>query len=267
MAILARNPAHQRRNSRILSEPCLFRRRHARRRGGGKTIFRQVRAQCDHRRGRPACRAAQGALEIRPDKATRAWPNSAPPLSIANMVDAERLLTSAQAMAAISDPAQVRNPSGITGYEYAADWVVEILPRSSGRRASFRRDRRNHHRSHVLQRETQRVVSQTLKAHWKARKCGSGRGIGSRCTHGGVKAIVGGQVLPREPVQPGHQVAAPAGIRVQAVRLSRCAGIRPDTGARSHQGRAASTSTAGDRRTTRTSIAVRSPCARGSRIR
>ncbi|MEM8743718.1 MAG: PBP1A family penicillin-binding protein [Pseudomonadota bacterium] len=109
---------------------------------------------------------------------------------IANMVDAEKL-TSAQAMAAISDPAQVRNPSGITGYEYAADWVVEILPRLLGAE----------HRSDVivettidpvLQREAQRVVSQTLKAHSKRVNANQAAAL-VLDTHGGVRAIVGGR--------------------------------------------------------------------------
>ncbi|MGI9382199.1 MAG: transglycosylase domain-containing protein, partial [Methyloligellaceae bacterium] len=46
---------------------------------------------------------------------------------IENMVKA-RLLSPAQAVTALASPARVRNPSGITGYEYAVDWVVELLP-------------------------------------------------------------------------------------------------------------------------------------------
>ncbi len=109
---------------------------------------------------------------------------------IASMVDAD-LLTSAQAMAAISEPARVRNPSGITGYEYAADWVVDILPRLLGAK----------HRSDVivettidpvLQRETQRIVSQTLKAHGKRVNAEQAAAL-VLDARGGVKAIVGGR--------------------------------------------------------------------------
>ncbi|MCG8558240.1 MAG: PBP1A family penicillin-binding protein [Hyphomicrobiales bacterium] len=46
---------------------------------------------------------------------------------IESMVRA-RMLSPAQAVAALAAPARVRNPSGITGYEYAVDWVVELLP-------------------------------------------------------------------------------------------------------------------------------------------
>ncbi|MDA7948052.1 MAG: PBP1A family penicillin-binding protein [Hyphomicrobiaceae bacterium] len=109
---------------------------------------------------------------------------------IANMVDAE-LLTSKQAMAAISEPAEVRNPSGITGYEYAADWVVEILPRLLGAE----------HRSDVivettidpvLQREAQRIVSQTLDSHSDRVNANQAAAL-VLDTGGGVKAIVGGR--------------------------------------------------------------------------
>jgi penicillin-binding protein 1A len=46
---------------------------------------------------------------------------------LTNMVDAG-LLRSARAMAAIAEPAVVRNPEGISGYEYAADWVMDLMP-------------------------------------------------------------------------------------------------------------------------------------------
>ena len=50
---------------------------------------------------------------------------------LTNMVDAG-LLPSAKAMAALAEPARVRNPSGLTGFEYAVDWVAELLPDTVG---------------------------------------------------------------------------------------------------------------------------------------
>ena len=108
---------------------------------------------------------------------------------LANMVDAG-LLAPAKAMAAMSQPARVRNPSGITGYEYAADWVMEILPGLLGE-----------WRSDVivettidprLQRDTQKLVGKTMAARGVPRKAGQAAAL-VLDTHGAVKALVGGR--------------------------------------------------------------------------
>ncbi|GAB4226936.1 MAG: penicillin-binding protein 1A [Methyloligellaceae bacterium] len=43
------------------------------------------------------------------------------------MVDSGMLKPN-EAMTALAQPARVRNPSGLTGYEYAVDWVADLLP-------------------------------------------------------------------------------------------------------------------------------------------
>ena len=50
---------------------------------------------------------------------------------IAAMVDSG-MLKPKLAMAALAEPARVRNPSGLKGYEYALDWVAELLPGTVG---------------------------------------------------------------------------------------------------------------------------------------
>ena len=109
---------------------------------------------------------------------------------IANMVDAN-MLTSSQAMAAIAAPARVRNPSGITGYEYAADWVVDILPRLlvGERRSDVVVETTI---DPVLQREAQKVVSRTLKAQSKRSRAEQAAAL-VLDTRGGVRAVVGGR--------------------------------------------------------------------------
>lgn len=109
---------------------------------------------------------------------------------IAKMVEA-KLLTSGQAMAAISAPARVRNPSGITGYEYAADWVVDILPRLlvGARRSDVVVETTI---DPVLQREAQRIVSRTLDARSKKVRAEQAAAV-VLDTRGAVKAIVGGR--------------------------------------------------------------------------
>ena len=63
---LARVPPDQGRDPQALSRPRLYGRRHARRRGGGRVLFRQVGQGPDARRIRHARRPVQGADEIRP---------------------------------------------------------------------------------------------------------------------------------------------------------------------------------------------------------
>ncbi len=81
---------------------------------------------------------------------------------IAAMVDAG-VLKPKLAMVALAEPARARNPSGLKGYEYAVDWVAELLPGIVG-----------DHRSDLivettidarLQRKAQQIVGMTIASH------------------------------------------------------------------------------------------------------
>lgn len=108
---------------------------------------------------------------------------------LANMVDAG-MLTSKRAMAAISDPADVRNPSGITGFEYAADWVMELLP---GLLPDWESDIIVETTIEPsLQRRAQDIVSRKLDEQGGKRKAGQASAIVLDTT-GAVRAMVGGK--------------------------------------------------------------------------
>ncbi len=108
---------------------------------------------------------------------------------LTNMVDA-KLLSPAKAMVAISQPASVRNPSGITGYEYAADWVMEILPGLLGEWSSDVIVETTIDR--VLQRKAQMLVGKVMADKGPARKAGQASAL-VLDTHGAVKAMIGGK--------------------------------------------------------------------------
>lgn len=107
---------------------------------------------------------------------------------LTNMVDAG-YLTSKRAMAAISQPAQLRNPSGVTGYEYAADWVMELLP---GLLPDWRSDIIVETTiDPVLQKRSQAIVTAVMKRDGARRKAGQASAI-VLDTAGAVRAMVGG---------------------------------------------------------------------------
>jgi penicillin-binding protein 1A len=108
---------------------------------------------------------------------------------LTNMVDA-KLLTPQKAMAAISQPASVRNPSGITGYEYAADWVMEILPGLLGEWSSDVIVETTI--DPVLQRKAQGIVGKVMAKRGAARKAGQAAAL-VLDTKGAVKALIGGK--------------------------------------------------------------------------
>ena len=108
---------------------------------------------------------------------------------LANMVSA-KFLSPARAMVAISQPAKLHNPQGLTGYEYAADWVAEILPGLLGEWKSdviveMTIDP-------VLQRRAQELVTEAMTAHGPERKAGQAAAL-VLDTNGAVKALVGGK--------------------------------------------------------------------------
>jgi len=108
---------------------------------------------------------------------------------LTNMVSA-KMLTSAKAMSAISQPAMVRNPSGITGYEYAADWVMEILPGLLGEWKSDVIVETT--LDPFLQRQAQALVEKAMNREGAARKAGQAAAL-VLDTRGAVKALVGGK--------------------------------------------------------------------------
>ena len=78
------------------------------------------------------------------------------------MVDAG-LLRADKAMAALANPARARDPSGLTGYEYAVDWVAELLPGTIG---NFNSDLIVETTiDAALQRDVQRVIGMTMASH------------------------------------------------------------------------------------------------------
>lgn len=107
---------------------------------------------------------------------------------LTNMVEANHL-TSDQAMTAMSAPAKVQNPSGITGYEYAADWVMELLP---GLLPDWRSDIVVETTIDAgLQRRAQEVVTAEIERQGAARRVGQAAAL-VLDTRGAVRALVGG---------------------------------------------------------------------------
>jgi len=108
---------------------------------------------------------------------------------LANMVDA-KLLSPAKAMAAISQPASVRNSSGITGHEYAADWVMEILPGLLGKWSSDVIVETTIDPG--LQRKAQALVGKAMAERGPARKAEQAAAL-ILDTNGEVRALIGGK--------------------------------------------------------------------------
>ncbi len=108
---------------------------------------------------------------------------------LANMVSA-KLLSPERAMAALSEPAKVRSPDGLTGYEYAADWVVEILP---GLLGEWKSDVIVEVTINpALQRRTQELVNTVMTRQGAARGAGQASAL-VLDTKGAIKALVGGK--------------------------------------------------------------------------
>ncbi|MDH3581580.1 MAG: transglycosylase domain-containing protein, partial [Hyphomicrobiales bacterium] len=107
---------------------------------------------------------------------------------IANMVSAG-LLAPAKAMAALAEPARVRNPSGLTGYEYAVDWVAERLPDMiADRRSDLIVETTIDAR---LQRKAQQVVALAMASNGGFVNAGQAAAV-VLDRRGGVRAMVGG---------------------------------------------------------------------------
>jgi len=108
---------------------------------------------------------------------------------LTSMVNAG-MLSPAQAMSALAEPARVRNPSGLNGYEYAADWIAELLP-------DLVADRRSDlivetTIDSTLQRSAQKALGLTIAAQGGFVDAEQAAAV-VLDTRGAVKAIVGGK--------------------------------------------------------------------------
>ena len=112
---------------------------------------------------------------------------------LGNMVEAG-LLEPSLALAALGDPARVHDPSGVTGYEFAVDWVVELLPGFVGEQSGdlvieTTIDAR-------LQPEAQRTVERIMARHGVLGETGEAAMV-VLSPDGGVKAMIGGRSYRR----------------------------------------------------------------------
>ena len=136
-------------------------------------------------------------------------------------------ITEAMAKMALANPAQVRRDKSAGSINYAADYVMDALDDTVGAIdedivVTTTIDPK-------MQAEAERALTDELNA--KGGKFGVGEGaLVAIDPNGAVKAMIGGQELRREPVQPRGRREAPAGLLVQAVRLSGGAGEGPDAG-------------------------------------
>ena len=139
-----------------------------------------------------------------------------------NMVEAG-YLTPADARSASQQPLKLRAMGDETGYPYAVDWVAELLPDCVGEAdGDLIVDT-------TIDAGLQRTAQQTLRQELDGEGADPCR---KRRRRGGARSFRRGQgagrrpLLCHEPLRPGGQGAAPAGLGVQAVRLSRGAGER-----------------------------------------
>ncbi|MGD9867050.1 MAG: transglycosylase domain-containing protein [Hyphomicrobiales bacterium] len=108
---------------------------------------------------------------------------------LTRMVDAGKI-GGPEAVAALAEPARVRNEDGVTGYEYAVDWVMEQLPGFIGERETdvvveTTLDPR-------LQRDAQEALHDTLEEQGQRYRAGQGAVV-LLDTSGGIRAMAGGR--------------------------------------------------------------------------
>ena len=108
---------------------------------------------------------------------------------VANMVDSG-LLDPASAVGALGTPADVQAAQGVTGHEFAVDWVMELLPRLVGDQdANLVVETTIDPR---LQRMAQRQVQSVMDGHGAAAKKSEAAAL-ILDPRGRIKAIVGGR--------------------------------------------------------------------------
>ena len=145
-----------------------------------------------------------------------------------NMVEAG-FLTKQEAAKAAKAPLRLRAKGDDTGYPFAVDWVAELLPEYVGKHSGDLIVDTTIDAS--LQRVTQEKLRELLDTEGKERAASEGAVV-VLDPMGGVKALVGGRSYKVEPLRSRAQVAAAAGLGVQAVRLSLGAGERLHAGFR-----------------------------------
>ena len=135
---------------------------------------------------------------------------------LAAMMDM-KFITDDMAKVALIQPAHAIKPPGAGSVGYVADWVMDVLDDLIGRveqdivvETSV---------DPALQTAAETALVDELAKN--GAKAGVGQGaVVALSPDGAVRALVGGQELRREPVQPRGGGEAPARLGVQAVRLS-----------------------------------------------
>jgi penicillin-binding protein 1A len=150
---------------------------------------------------------------------------------LAAMADA-KFITDAQAKASIGQPSIAVKPAGAGTVNYVADWIGEVLDDLVGqidqdivvadhdrseaaKRRRSRRDRRAGRQERQVQ--CQPGCAGGDDARWRSPR------------HGRRPELF------REPIQPGGDREAPAGLGVQAIRLSHRGRVRADAGHHPHR--------------------------------
>ncbi len=150
---------------------------------------------------------------------------------IADMAE-QKMISDADAKAALAHPARAVQPAGAGSVNYVADWVMDAVDESIGQ---FDQDIVVETTiDPALQGAAEQALVDTLnaerrQAQYLARRAG-GDDAGRRGARAGRR-----QELRREPIQPRHRRQAPARLGFQAVRLSHRARTRADAGHRARR--------------------------------
>ena len=258
---LARAQLLQGRDPRTLPQPGLFRRRRLWRRGRRPALLRQVRPQRVAVGGGRARRASSSRRRASRPTAIPERAQARAELVIAAMNDLG-FITPGMTKTALGAPAEPVRPKGAGSANYAADYVMDVLDDFVGTVESDIVVSTTI--EPAMQAAAERVLVDELNAKGQKFNVSQGAFVAMQ-PDGAVQGPGRRPQLRDEPVQPGHRRAAPAGLVVQALRLSHRRRAR--LYARHGAARTArSTTRAGRRRTTTANIAGPSPCAMRSAL-
>ena len=213
--------ADQERDPEALSRPRLSGRRRLRRGGGGAVLFRQVGARREPRRSRrcwPACsrRRRKYAPHINLP-AARARAN----VVLDNMVEAG-FMTEGQVFGARRNPAIAVDRRDDSSPDYYLDWAFDEMKEARRHLPERQCTSACSWSRTAIDMSVQRVAENAIendaatirpRLSREAGRHGGHRSRRRRARHGRRAR------LRREPVQPRHRRAAPAGFLVQALRL------------------------------------------------